>query len=260
MTRALTAGLVLLGGLAGAMAQVPNVRVGEAVPRDVREIYDKGLQYLAQTRTEKPWGHARLHALTRVLAFAGERPDVVVFEFANWAAGFSDALPFLSAPMIVICHGSDVRVEQSGSTIVVRDYSNGFVQGFYSGSVGGVFFRGGASNDTVIDNVSWMRLWAEGQGGNDYLEGYNAADHLEGGAGNDTLVGYGGQDDLYGGMGTDYLYGMSGNDVLDGGIDGTADFLSGGTGADHFRREPLFWGIGNRDNPVDFTSIDSFYT
>jgi hypothetical protein len=53
MTRTLTIGLVLLGGLAGAMAQVPNVRVGEAVPRDVREIYDKGLQYLATTQTER---------------------------------------------------------------------------------------------------------------------------------------------------------------------------------------------------------------
>jgi hypothetical protein len=53
MTRTLTVSLVLFGGLAGAMVQVPNVRVGEAVPRDVREIYDKGLQYLATTQTER---------------------------------------------------------------------------------------------------------------------------------------------------------------------------------------------------------------
>jgi hypothetical protein len=29
-----------------------NVRIGEAVPRDVREIYDKGLQYLVKTQAE----------------------------------------------------------------------------------------------------------------------------------------------------------------------------------------------------------------
>ena len=31
--------------------QLPNSQYGEVVPRDVREMYDKGLQYLAQTQT-----------------------------------------------------------------------------------------------------------------------------------------------------------------------------------------------------------------
>jgi len=35
-----------------AMAQPPTIRSGEVVPRDVREIYDRGLQYLATTQTE----------------------------------------------------------------------------------------------------------------------------------------------------------------------------------------------------------------
>lgn len=35
-----------------ALAQPPNARIGEAVPRDVREIYDKGLQYLVSTQTQ----------------------------------------------------------------------------------------------------------------------------------------------------------------------------------------------------------------
>jgi hypothetical protein len=52
MSRLLTAGLVVLAGLAAAVAQPPNARVGEAVPRDVREIYDKGLQYLVKTQAE----------------------------------------------------------------------------------------------------------------------------------------------------------------------------------------------------------------
>jgi hypothetical protein len=34
------------------LAQPPNTRVGEAVPRDVREIYNKGLQYLDKTQSQ----------------------------------------------------------------------------------------------------------------------------------------------------------------------------------------------------------------
>ena len=44
-------GLLLFGALAGAIAQPPNARIGEAVPRDVRELYDKGLQYLVKTQS-----------------------------------------------------------------------------------------------------------------------------------------------------------------------------------------------------------------
>ena len=33
-------------------AQPPTIRVGEVVPRDVREIYDRGLQYLASSQSE----------------------------------------------------------------------------------------------------------------------------------------------------------------------------------------------------------------
>ena len=35
-----------------ALAQPPNARIGEAVPRDVREIYNKGLQYLVSTQNQ----------------------------------------------------------------------------------------------------------------------------------------------------------------------------------------------------------------
>jgi len=52
MARTLALVLVLFGGLTGARAQPPNVRIGEAVPRDVRELYDKGLQYLVKTQTQ----------------------------------------------------------------------------------------------------------------------------------------------------------------------------------------------------------------
>lgn len=37
---------------ATATAQPPGIRYGEAVPRDVREMYDRGLQYLAKSQSE----------------------------------------------------------------------------------------------------------------------------------------------------------------------------------------------------------------
>jgi hypothetical protein len=46
------AALVALGTDGAAQAQVPGERFGEVVPRDVREMYDRGLQYLASTQTE----------------------------------------------------------------------------------------------------------------------------------------------------------------------------------------------------------------
>src|SRR5215470_5635511 len=52
MWRALLVGLAVLGAATGVRAQPPNARIGEAVPRDVRELYDKGLQYLVKTQSE----------------------------------------------------------------------------------------------------------------------------------------------------------------------------------------------------------------
>src|SRR3954464_8613977 len=43
----------LLGSALAANAQLPEERHGDVVPRDVREIYDRGLQYLATTQTER---------------------------------------------------------------------------------------------------------------------------------------------------------------------------------------------------------------
>jgi hypothetical protein len=43
---------VVITTAGSATAQPPNIRYGEAVPRDVREMYDRGLQYLANTQTE----------------------------------------------------------------------------------------------------------------------------------------------------------------------------------------------------------------
>ena len=35
-----------------ASAQLPSVRTSEAIPRDVREIYDRGLSYLVSTQSD----------------------------------------------------------------------------------------------------------------------------------------------------------------------------------------------------------------
>ena len=48
----LVLGIWFLGFAAVAAAQPPNARIGEVVPRDVREMYDRGLQYLATTQSE----------------------------------------------------------------------------------------------------------------------------------------------------------------------------------------------------------------
>lgn len=60
MTPALARGLLILIGAilstlyaVPALAQVPEVHYGEVVPRDVREMYERGMQYLAKTQTEK---------------------------------------------------------------------------------------------------------------------------------------------------------------------------------------------------------------
>jgi hypothetical protein len=51
-------GLAVLGAFPAAiLAQPPSARLGEAVPRDVREMYDRGVQFLASAQTENgDWG------------------------------------------------------------------------------------------------------------------------------------------------------------------------------------------------------------
>lgn len=53
VARCLTAVSFCLMSIASPLrAQPPSIRVGEIVPRDVREIYDRGLQYLAASQSE----------------------------------------------------------------------------------------------------------------------------------------------------------------------------------------------------------------
>lgn len=53
--RSILIAIILLFGLAFpaiTFGQFPNATMGEAVPRDVRDIYEKGLRYLASTQSE----------------------------------------------------------------------------------------------------------------------------------------------------------------------------------------------------------------
>ena len=50
---ALSLTVVLLGLGGPARGQLPTAQVGESVPRDIREMYDRGLQFLATTQTPK---------------------------------------------------------------------------------------------------------------------------------------------------------------------------------------------------------------
>ena len=134
-------------------------------------------------------------------------------------------------------NASNVVVSQSGSTINIYDYTNGFSRSL--SGVTKVQFVGGAGNDRFVNNAYSLPVAAWGQGGNDYLEGYNGADTFVGGDGDDTLVGYGGNDSMWGGNGNDTIKGMAGDDSIYGeagddrliGGDGN-DYLSGGDGND----------------------------
>jgi hypothetical protein len=44
--------MILAGPMGSAFAQPPSAQIGEVVPRDVREMYDRGIQFLANTQTE----------------------------------------------------------------------------------------------------------------------------------------------------------------------------------------------------------------
>ncbi len=133
---------------------------------------------------------------------------------------------------------SNITISRSGSTTTIRDTTNGFVRSFTS-TINLVEVVGGAGNDRIVNNVRFLPMNAWGQGGDDYLEGYDGNDNLMGGPGNDILRGYGGNDRLWGGTGNDVLLGMAGDDQLMG-EDGN-DRLNGGAGNDRM------WGGNGED-------------
>ncbi len=115
----------------------------------------------------------------------------------------------------------------------------------------GGYLRGGVSNDTL--NFTGITLnsvaYIDGEGGNDTIGGFAAAD-VRGGTGEDSLTGGVDNDTLSGGSGNDTLSGGSGNDILD--INTTAaqgnDLLQGGAGNDTlfaYQGDTIDGGSGN---------------
>lgn len=148
---------------------------------------------------------------------------------------------FLSGRTLVIrsdALATNVEVNPTASGVQVRCVGTNRTWSYAAGVIGSVEFQGGAGHDRFVNNVVTLATRAFGFGGNDYLEGYDAADALVGGIGHDYLAGYGGGDALYGEVGDDVLLGMAGNDLLFGG-DGH-DRLNGREGVDR-----LWGGNGN---------------
>jgi Ca2+-binding RTX toxin-like protein len=156
--------------------------------------------------------------------------------------------PF-NLPLEVRCSDtpSNVKITAGTNEIVITDSTTGYRSSHPSSGIRYVKVIGGAQDDRVVNMIPTMSLRAYGNGGNDYLKGYNGSDRLEGGAGNDTLVGYGGNDVLDGGANKDTLRGMDGEDVLIGGPG--VDTFDGGAGADTYRRSLFFAGFYGA--PVD---------
>lgn len=159
---------------------------------------------------------------------------------------------FFSGSTLVVrsdAAGSNVEVSATLAGVEVRDLGANQSWSYAAAQVGYVEFQGGAGSDRFVNGVAALGCRAFGFGGNDYLEGYDAADALIGGTGDDELVGYGGNDVLYGQEDGDVLLGMAGNDLLFAG-DGN-DRLNGGAGFDRL------WA-GNGDDVL--ITIDSGVT
>ena len=186
-----------------------------------------------------------------------------------------------------------VTLTESASNLAIKDVNMNWTWTIPRSAVGSVQFNGGNGADTFINDVAALPVVAFGNGGNDYLEGYNGADYLVGGSGNDTLVGYGGNDTLYGGSGNDLLkggpgndllsgesgndelqgadgndslyggygadrlFGDYGNDFLDGGYDGSVDYLVGGAGQDYFNYR-RYRNIGGFINTLEADQVADF--
>jgi len=122
------------------------------------------------------------------------------------------------------------------------------VKRYSASSVDKIYFYGGDGEDTFL-NLTDVRSYAYGDGGNDTLTGGSGVDRLEGGSGDDvifgksgddTLLGKSGADTISGGSGIDYIWGNSGADEIEGGSWG--DKLFGGSGKD------ILWGLSGGDS------------
>lgn len=111
------------------------------------------------------------------------------------------------------------------------DLDSGPVGIFAQGDDGNDTLEGGAANDTLHGNAGNDSV--VGNDGNDSLDGGQNHDIVDGGAGDDTLRGSFGNDTLQGGDDDDLILGLGGRDEISGGAGN--DIANGGSGADTIR-------------------------
>ena len=133
------------------------------------------------------------------------------------------------------------------SNAAVIDGASGDAEGGLNG--GDNFVQGGDAANTIT-----------GQGGNDVLHGGGGDDTLNGGAGQDTLSGGAGADTINGGAGDDLiLYGSEdGADIIDGGdAHDTLRVIESAVGSDDTVTVSLSGGVITNVNDASVQSIES---
>ncbi|MGB7159551.1 MAG: CAP domain-containing protein [Tepidisphaeraceae bacterium] len=133
---------------------------------------------------------------------------------------------------VLLGAGADSLTVGAGIGAVYADGGEG--DDHLIGGAGNDTLTGGAGKDKVFGGLGDDRL--NGNGGHDKLFGEEGKDRLYGGLGYDTLDGGAHVDRIWGDGGLDTLFGQGGNDLLYA-LDGEADFLAGGSGADTAQRD-----------------------
>jgi hypothetical protein len=146
--------------------------------------------------------------------------------------------------------GNDVMsLSLSATSLVVN--RNGLKEKFLNSSVTAINIMLGAGNDTLAIGSGVIRVFANGELGNDKINGGDGNDTLYAGGGKDTVMGNAGDDRLTGSNSRDYLLGGEGNDFIYG--KGGFDTLDGGAGIDR-----MFGGDGD-DSLIGGSSNDRMY-
>ena len=75
-----------------------------------------------------------------------------------------------------------VTLTESAGNITIKDVNVNRAWTISRSAVGSIQFNGGNGADTFINFVATLPVFEFGNGGNDYLEGFNGADYLVGGS------------------------------------------------------------------------------
>jgi len=216
-------------------ASVPRIRIEDLTP----------VESLSEQEMAEIFGAGR----RKKASFSGQAMEVlevrqVMSVSSLWMSGTT---------LVVKADNSATSVEvgASGSGIKIKDKADGREWTYSSSQVKKVEFQGGSGNDRFVNGVKNLPVRGYGNGGDDYLEGYDAADYFSGGSGNDTIKGYGGKDEIVGGSGSDRLHGGAGDDDIEGGSGD--DQLYGNSGADSLS------GNGGNDELSGGDGIDKLW-